>query len=298
MFWFAVLTASAAYLAVITGAVSTSSRGWSLPGGLIQKWAEIEDVHRFLAYLAVALTLVLAAALLLKEKRRWLKTLGGLAALGVVAQAALGRLEVRRLDLPLALSHSCLAQIYFCLVVSLAVFTHPKWRWEGPEAALGGKRSLRLVAVGFSIIVFAQIVLGAIYRDEAQISSGGVQGIGVLPHIIGGGIVLAAALWLLVSVLNLPARETSLMVLTVSLAIFVMVQVFLGIGVYMMMRFAGNAPRALAAGSSAPSGPILPIVIATVMHAALGTLIFTGSVAATYMAYRRPATSRSLTAEP
>lgn len=112
---------------------------------------------------------------------------------------------------------------------------------------------------------------------------------GVLPHMIGGGIVLAVALWLLVSVLNLPTRETGLMVLTVGLAIFVMVQVFLGIGVYMMMRIAESSPRAIAAGNYATGGPIMAIVIATVMHAALGTLIFAGSVAAACLTHRRAA---------
>lgn len=123
---------------------------------------------------------------------------------------------------------------------------------------------------------------------------------GVLPHIIGGGVVFVAVLWLLVRVLKLPARDAGLMVLTVGLAIMVMVQVFLGVGVYMMMRFSQSAPHA-------PAGPIVAIVIATVMHVALGALIFAGSVAVTYMTYRftaRPAalggagSPMTLTTEP
>lgn len=292
LFWFAVSTASVAYLAVIAGAIATSSRSPSLSERSILEWTKLYDLHRLTAYLAAGLTLALAGALFVKEKRRWMKVLGGVAALAVILQAALGLLEARRLHFALAISHSCLAQVYFCLIVSLAIFSYPKWRWEalkGAENKLGRELAVRPVALGFSIVVFAQIALGAFYRDEAQSASGGIRGFGVLPHIVGGGVVLAASLWLLIRVLNLPARDTGLMVLTVSLAIFVMVQVFLGIGVYMMMRFSENAPRTVAAGGSSFGSPILPIVIASVMHVSLGTLILAGSVAAVYLAYRRAA---------
>ncbi|MGH9350789.1 MAG: hypothetical protein ACRD2G_01280 [Terriglobia bacterium] len=314
MYGFAVFTASVAYLAVITGAlatsdgagVSTSFGGFSLPHLL--EWAKADGGHRITGTIVAGLTLALVAALLVKEGRRWVKWLGGIAALAVILQAVLGSLAARRLQIALTVSHSCMAQIYFCIVVSLAIFTHPKWRWDGAKALNTGKPALQHVALSFSIIVFVQIVLGAIYRDQAQSQMGQLGGIhsahtiGVLPHIIGGGVVFVAALWLLVRVLKMPVRDPGLMVLTVGLAIMVMVQVFLGAGVYMMMRFSQSAPH-----PQVPVVPIVPIVIATVMHVALGALIFAGSVAVTYMAYRysarpgasgAPGSSLALAAEP
>lgn len=300
-------------MALITGAIATSDGtgnypslgGFSLPHLL--EWAKADGGHRITGYIAAALTLALVVALLLKEGRRWVKRLGGIAALAVILQAVLGSLGAQRHpEIALIVSHSCLAQIYFCLTVSLAIFTHPKWRWDSAKALDTGKPALQHVALAFNIIVFVQIVLGAIYRDGEQSQMGQSSGIhpahtiGVLPHIIGGGVVFVAALWLLVRVLKASARDAGLLVLTVGLAITVMVQVFLGVGVYMMMRFSQSAPHTF-------PGPIVPIVIATVMHVALGALIFAGSVAVTYMTYRyaarpdvsgAPGSPLALAAEP
>ncbi len=294
MFGFAVFTASVAYLAVITGAivtsegagVSTSFGSFSLSHLL--EWAKADGGHRITGTIVAALTLALGAAVLFKEERRWVKWLGGVAVLAVIIQAALGSLGAsRHSEITLIVGHSCLAQIYFCIVVSLAIFTHPKWRWASVKAVDTGKPALQRMALAFNIIVFVQIVLVAIYRDERQSQLGrlghwgqlggihSVHIISVLPHIIGGGVVFVAALWLLVRVLKVTARDPGLIVLMVGLAIMVMVQVFLGAGVYMMMRFSQIAPQ-----------PPEAIVIATVMHVALGALIFAGSVALTYMTYR------------
>lgn len=288
---FAVFTASVAYLVVITGAIITSDRGASASGDFnlsrLLEWVKADDGHRLAAYLVAALTLALGAALLMKDNRRWMKWLGGIAVLAVVIQSGLGHLEARHLEFALAVSHSCMAQAYFCLMVSLAIFTHPRWQWGNATGLDNGKPAVQQVSLWFSIIVFAQIVLGAIYRDDPPSQSRGTHAMGVLPHIIGGGIVFVAVLWLLVRVLKLPTRDAGLMVLTVGLAIMVMVQVFLGVGVYMMMRFSQSAPHA-------PAGPIAAIVIATVMHVALGALIFAGSVAVTYMTYRLAARPSAL----
>src|ERR1700682_4037190 len=63
-----------------------------------------------------------------REPRAWMRRLGLVALAGVIAQGLLGGLTVK-LVLPLWVSaaHATLAQLFFCTVVSLAVFTSTGW---------------------------------------------------------------------------------------------------------------------------------------------------------------------------
>lgn len=278
------------FLLVIAGALVTSNdAGLSVPdwptsfgtfriprmvGGV-----KFEDGHRMIAGFVAILTVILALALWAKEERRWLRWLGGFAVLAVVIQAVLGGLGVIfYLPLTLTVSHSCMAEVFFCVMVSLAIFTSPRWRWDDPKAKDAGKPSLRRLAVAVNVIILVQILLGAAYRNEVQDLLGGerlAHGIGVLPHIIFAGVVLAAVLYLLVRVLRLKTRNLGLLYPVFGLVTLVIIQIFLGVGAYTMMLFARAAPQ-----------PVTPVVIATVMHVAVGALVFVTSVVVTYLIYR------------
>lgn len=278
------------FLLVIAGALVTSNdAGLSVPdwptsfgtfriprmvGGV-----KFEDGHRMIAGFVAILTVILALALWAKEERRWLRWVGGFAVLAVAVQAVLGGLGVIfYLPLTLTVSHSCMAEVFFCLMVSLALFTSPRWRWDDPKTKDASKPSLRRVAVAVNVIILVQILLGAAYRNEVQDLLGGehlAHGIGVLPHIIFAGVVLAAVLYLLVRVLRLKTRNLGLLYPVFGLVTLVIIQIFLGVGAYTMMLFARAAPQ-----------PVTPVVIATVMHVAVGALVFVTSVVVTYLVYR------------
>ena len=87
-----------------------------------------EHGHRLIASTVGFLTIVLAVWLWLREPRRWVKWLGVGALGAVIAQGVLGGLTVL-FFLPAAIStaHAGLAEIFFCLVVSIALFTSPRW---------------------------------------------------------------------------------------------------------------------------------------------------------------------------
>src|SRR5438270_13383852 len=87
-----------------------------------------EHGHRMIATAVGLLTIVLAIYLQMRERRRWVKRLGWLALAAVVAQGLLGGLTVK-MNLPLAVSaaHATLAQLFFLITVSIAVFTSPSW---------------------------------------------------------------------------------------------------------------------------------------------------------------------------
>jgi heme a synthase len=120
-----------------------------------------EHGHRLIASTVGFLTIIMVVWLWLAEPRRWLRWFG-VATLGsVIAQGVLGGLTVIFL-LPTVVSvaHACLAQTFFCLVVTIAVVTSSRWqpayRWARGSAS-------RLPALA-AASVFVQLVIGAVMR--------------------------------------------------------------------------------------------------------------------------------------
>lgn len=302
---FAVVVACLTFLLIIAGALVTShDAGLSVPdwptsfgtfriprmvGGV-----RYEDGHRMIAGVVATLTVILAIFIWTTEGRKWVKWLAGFAVLAVIVQAVLGGLGVLHyLETGLTVGHSSMAQIYFCIMVSLAIFTSPRWRWDSPQAEDAGKPDLHRAAIALNVIILIQIMLGAIFRNQVQGELGTthyIHTIGVVPHIVGAAVVAALVFYLLVRVVRVPGRNPALIVAMFLLVTLVFIQIFLGVGVYMMMLVSRSAPE-----------PLLPVVISSVAHVALGALIFTGSVVVTYLTYRfisRPAPSLISSGEP
>jgi cytochrome c oxidase assembly protein subunit 15 len=84
-----------------------------------------------------------------------------LALFAVILQGVLGGVTVLyKLPLAVSVTHACLAQIFFCLTVTLAVLTGDAW-----QSPLAGERSaLPTIAVVATGAVFCQLVLGALMR--------------------------------------------------------------------------------------------------------------------------------------
>jgi len=123
-----------------------------------------EHGHRLIASCVGFLTIVLAVWLQISEPRRWLRRLGW-AALGmVILQGVLGGITVLYLlPTPVSVFHGCLAQVFLCTILSIAVFTSPRWMAAIPRTTAGPFPLPRLSAVLIAI-VFGQLVLGAIMR--------------------------------------------------------------------------------------------------------------------------------------
>ena len=192
---FAKLVAGCTVLLVLAGSLVTStgsglsvpdwptSYGWNMFTFPPSKWVGgifYEHGHRLIASTVGCLTIILAAWLWAKEPRHWVKWLGVSALGAVLAQGLLGGLTVL-FFLPAAIStaHAGLAEVFFCLVVSIALFTSPGWTdgyrssLRGP-GVLGGERRalwhtvparrLRVLATGTTALIYAQILVGATMR--------------------------------------------------------------------------------------------------------------------------------------
>jgi cytochrome c oxidase assembly protein subunit 15 len=168
---FAVATAAATVLLIFAGGLVTSTEsGLSVPdwplsygrlmppmvGGILY-----EHGHRMVATAVGILTVILAVWLFRREPRRWVRLLGYGALAAVIAQGVLGGLTVLFL-LPTAVSvaHACLAQTFFCLVVTIAVVTSPGWR-DGRPADGAPLARMGAATVG---VIFLQLLVGAIMR--------------------------------------------------------------------------------------------------------------------------------------
>jgi heme a synthase len=179
---FAVVTAAATLGLIVAGGLVTSTEsGLSVPdwpttygqnmftfplskmvGGI-----RFEHTHRLIASVVGMLTVVLAIWLARREERRWVRALGWCALGAVVAQGLLGGLTVL-FFLPPAVSvaHACLAQTFFCLVVTLAIVTSPRWKERAPvslRTAFAGSPVARLAAAT-AALVYVQLLLGATMR--------------------------------------------------------------------------------------------------------------------------------------
>jgi cytochrome c oxidase assembly protein subunit 15 len=168
---FAVGTAASTLLLIFAGGLVTSTESglsvpdWPLSYGRLMPpmvgGVFYEHGHRMVATAVGILTVILAVWLFRREPRAWVRRLGYGALAAVVAQGVLGGLTVLFL-LPTAVSvaHACLAQTFFCLIVTVAVVTSPAWR---AAADAGGNPAFRMGAATVAAI-FLQLLVGAVMR--------------------------------------------------------------------------------------------------------------------------------------
>lgn len=141
-----------------------NSYGWSMFTFPMDKWVGgifYEHGHRLIASTVGFMTIILAVWTWRVEPRRWVRWLA-VAALGaVILQGLLGGITVLLL-LPAGVSigHAGLAQLFFCLTLSIALFTSPGWGSMRPV----NDSTLGRVALATTVLIYAQILLGATMR--------------------------------------------------------------------------------------------------------------------------------------
>lgn len=123
-----------------------------------------EHTHRVIAGVVGLLTAALAVFAWRADARRWVRFLSLGALLAVVLQAVLGGLTVIYL-LPdaVSVSHACLAQTFFCVVLALALFTSGEWKTAARINSPEGPALKRLLVFTTSL-VYLQLVAGAVVR--------------------------------------------------------------------------------------------------------------------------------------
>jgi heme a synthase len=169
---FAVLTAGATFVLLFIGGLVTSTGSglavpdWPLSFGMVFPpmvgGVLFEHGHRLAASAVGVLTVALALWTVVGDQRPAVRALGLLALLAVVLQGVLGGVTVLyKLPLAVSVTHACLAQVFFCLTVMLAVLTGTGW--SAPRAR-HAPASLPVLTGVTAALVFVQLVLGALMR--------------------------------------------------------------------------------------------------------------------------------------
>jgi cytochrome c oxidase assembly protein subunit 15 len=142
-----------------------------------------EHSHRLIASTVGFLILVQAIVLWRVEARQWVRWLGFVALAAVITQGLLGGITVLwYLPRPISIAHASLAQIVFCLAVTIALATSPGWRRGYARSGGAAGRAtepldfardrqdpparLRRLAVITTALIYLQIVIGATMRHN------------------------------------------------------------------------------------------------------------------------------------
>jgi cytochrome c oxidase assembly protein subunit 15 len=126
-----------------------------------------EHSHRLIASTVGFLIMVLAFWLWRAEPRAWVRRLGFIALAAVITQGILGGITVLWfLPPPISIAHAGLAQLVFCLTVTIALVTSPGWRREHSGAS--DDRMLQHVALATTALVYVQIIAGATMRHTGS----------------------------------------------------------------------------------------------------------------------------------
>lgn len=181
---FATLGSAWVFVLVTLGAFTTSINAgmifpdWPLSDGSLDPKGWLHNVamfaehsHRLSAGVMSAITIILAIWIWRTEARAWVRRLGWFAVGLVLAQAIVGGLrvllnkyQVASLDTNVgqlfAMLHACLAQLFVCTLIGLAVTLTRGWRERRmPTTTL--TRRLGIVCCG---LLFVQLAIAAIMR--------------------------------------------------------------------------------------------------------------------------------------
>jgi cytochrome c oxidase assembly protein subunit 15 len=275
---FAVLTACCTWCLIIAGALVTGNEAglavpdWPLSYGSLTPpmvgGIFFEHGHRLIAATVGLLTVILALWLWRNEPRQSVRRLGWLALGTVIAQGILGGITVL-FFLPAAISiaHGCLAQAFFCMVVSLAWVTSIHWR-ENTTPKLDEPDNLPLRQLGLLALagVYIQLMFGAYLRHLKS---------GITLHVVGALFVVLLIIWVFIRVSGRYAHVAALFRPAVLLILLLIAQLFLGIGSLWMRMITRNAvqPERLA-------------VATTTAHVAVGALLLGTVLILTLEAFR------------
>jgi heme a synthase len=274
---FAIFTACCTFFLLIAGALVTSNdAGLSVPdwplsygsffppmvGGIFY-----EHGHRVIAACVGLLSIVLAAWLWRVERHSWVRWLGVAAVGAVVAQGILGGITVL-FFLPPAVSsaHAALAQLFFCTILSIALFTSAWWERSAALVADTGAPGVHSLAVVTAGAVFVQLLLGAAFRHK---------GFGIIPHVCWAAVV-TGLIFLLAGVLR--RRFSAVPVLRQAargLHALIGIQLLLGGAAWWSRAYAADFPQ-----------PIPVMITSTVIHTVMGAVVLGSTVLLTIVCYK------------
>lgn len=311
---FAIFVAVLTVVLLLAGALVTSNEAgdsvpdwplsfgrWLISSDYFKANVRFEYSHRFIAGMVGFATFALALWTYFGDRRRWMRRLALIALAGVVMQAVIGGVRVHfpAYKPLIAVPHALIAQSFFAVIVSLAVFTSRHW-WTAREVKpdAGGTPLRKLTTISVAVVL-GQLVLGAGFRHQA---------FGILPHVLGAVAVTAIVAWTAITVLRRHPGDGFLGRPAKLLFVLLTAQLSLGVLAY-IARMAAAGQRLAGVGEFFASmsltplaaatdvQPVEPMISLTAGHVVIGALTLATMMVLMLRCYRVFAPARERAAE-
>jgi cytochrome c oxidase assembly protein subunit 15 len=172
----------------VGGLVTTTEAGmafsdWPTSGGhflFFYPWLDwlrgpwdmfVEHGHRMLAAVVGVLTILFFISLWITAQPKWLRVLGIVAVIGVIAQCVLGGMRVLLDERTLAMIHACVGPAFFAFTAVLALLTSRHWRESGNTVDIGSSNVLPVMAIVTPALAYLQLAVGAHVRHYSPTGS-------------------------------------------------------------------------------------------------------------------------------
>ncbi|HUB02278.1 MAG TPA: COX15/CtaA family protein [Terriglobales bacterium] len=270
---YAIFTACCTLILIVAGALVTSNdAGLSVPDwpttfGSFYKMPHMvggvkyEHGHRMVAEFVGLLTIILAVWTWRVEKRYWMRLLGVIALGMVILQGILGGITVKfLLPPPVSSAHAAVAQTFFCIACAIAVFTGRRWLEEHARVELDTRRPSLFTLTLLSIFVlYVQLLLGAMFRHH---------GLSWWPHVVHAVVVAIVISWTAIRALSVYSHVPEVKRPAVMMLGLMIAQLCLGFFAFVTRVMWGKDA----------AQPEWPMVLATVVHVAVGALLLATTV--------------------
>jgi cytochrome c oxidase assembly protein subunit 15 len=246
----------------------------------------VEHGHRLLASTVGMLTIGTMVVFWRSGVQRWLRNLSFAALVLVVFQGMLGGMRVLYDERTLAMLHGCTGPIFFALTVAMVVFTSKTWK--SPDAAANGVSSgVRALATATAILVYLQLVFGAVLRHVPVDTEPAAFMQAVHLHVFMAGALVVHVLLLALFVTRYSRKVRPLVRLTLAMGGLIILQVLLGAATW-IVKFAvpaWAAPWFPYSGFTIQADGWFETHVITA-HVAVGSLLLATSVATALIAWR------------
>ncbi|HVT28543.1 MAG TPA: COX15/CtaA family protein [Lacipirellulaceae bacterium] len=332
--WAVVLACATFPLLWVGGLVTTTKAGMAVPDWpntygynlFLYPWQTwlagpwdlfVEHGHRLLAASVGMITIGLLVVLVRLERRLWVCGLGFAALALVVFQGFLGGMRVLFDERTLAMLHGMTGPLFFASTVTLAVVTSRRWAAgananasdvvrraenERPNASRlsGAAGHIRLLATVTAVLVYLQIVLGAVLRHVPVNSDPAAFLMAVKFHLFLAAVLTLHIGVLVWSVLSRVRSIRPLGRLALALGTLISLQLMLGASTWIVKYSIPTWARSWFSGPSVAirDGGWLQTNIITA-HVAIGSLLLGVSVALALYSHRlltRPSAAEQFSA--
>lgn len=313
--WAVALACATFPLVWVGGLVTTTDAGMAVPDWpntygynlFLYPWSTwlagpwdlfVEHGHRLLGAAVGLITIGLLIGLWRAEQRRWVRGLGVTALALVIFQGVLGGMRVLFDERTLAMLHGCTGPLFFALTVALVVFTSRRWLSGDVGLTHANAGHVHRLAIVTCILVYLQIVLGAVLRHVPVATEPATFVLAVRFHLILAGVLAAHIAWLVWSVTRHFWRVRPLGGLAWLLGVLLDVQLLLGAGTWIVKYSvpAWASPWISTGGTAiVDGGPWQTHTITA--HVAVGSLLLVTSLALALYAQRllvTPLTARDV----